>query len=183
MRLSTPICNTVPLEDYVEGWFDTDLSATFLRYVETKDNVVFFSGLHAHYVTNLKKNDGFILIDGHPVYRCIFYYDILVLLNDLEKFREIGSFTMHHVKRYETNASNVIDLHSNNVDQEENESGQEIGKYHPSAIWASSIDLVEDADDICVKLEQYWFERYFERSREMPMPALENEKKMCSGNL
>ncbi|KAG5668357.1 hypothetical protein PVAND_016298 [Polypedilum vanderplanki] len=136
----------VPFEDYVE------------------DNVVFYSGLHAHYVTILKKNDGFLLIDSHPVYRCIFYYDILVLLNDLEELREIGSFTMHHVKRYEKNASNVIDLMSNSdeekeiktidfvsdysdaknesvdVDQEENESGQEVGKYHPDAIWASSIE-------------------------------------------
>ncbi|KAG5668344.1 hypothetical protein PVAND_016286 [Polypedilum vanderplanki] len=103
-------------------------------------------------------------VDGHPVYRCIFYYDILVLLNDLEEFREIGSFTMHHVKCYETNASNVIDLMSNSdeekeietidlvsdysnaenesvdVDQGENESGQEVEKYHPDAIWASSIE-------------------------------------------
>ncbi|KAG5668180.1 hypothetical protein PVAND_016130 [Polypedilum vanderplanki] len=49
-------------------------------------------------------------------------------------------------------------------------------KYHPDAIWASSIDIIDNAEEIRDQLEEYWFNRFFETSLEMPLPALENEQ-------
>ncbi|KAG5667015.1 hypothetical protein PVAND_015017 [Polypedilum vanderplanki] len=99
------------LNDYVEGWYQTNIIEVFLDYIATRNNVVIYSGLHAHYITVLKKQKGFIVVDGYPKFRSIFYEDIITLANDIEAFKGCGNFTFHHLKQYDYNLNmNIIAL-------------------------------------------------------------------------
>ncbi|KAG5667710.1 hypothetical protein PVAND_015681 [Polypedilum vanderplanki] len=180
--------NFIELAHYRQSFGDISIRDTLPQYLENRNHAIIFSERQGHY----HAADDLQEFVGENERWSLHFLEIIqdgqidfVLKEVTTKKLEIVDISSNSDEEDDFETIDLIsdcsdeEDESIDVDQAESDQGtnEKVDKYHPDAIWASSIDLVEGADDIRDKVENYWFERFFERSREMPMPALENENK------
>jgi hypothetical protein len=91
------------LEDFVDDYGVVDFASYFVRFMESHDNVIIYSRDRAHYVTLLKKDESYILVDALRLFRFIEYSQISVLTTDLSSFVGSAGFSLHSARVFGLN--------------------------------------------------------------------------------
>jgi len=96
---NNPVNNNQEMQDYIEIWTASDFPDILSRFMDTRTNAIVM--LERHYVTILKLEDTFLLVNGLPKFSFRTYNSIDLLIKDLiENVRET-KFVLMHARKYE----------------------------------------------------------------------------------